>query len=891
MSTTFQTNNRTSYGRFSIVVTENSTDISTNTSDVTVDLKYTSAEQYYCGVNSFTITDATGTQLASWSRSYGVVNHISQGTQTLKTFSNLKANHLQDGSGALTIYIKYRIGNTTTYEETFTFNSTTIPRASTLYSATTSLTITSSSTAGVSITVLPQTTGFYHIVTYSTTGAGGSGTLVNKEAINSATPYTLTKAKILTAIPNRTIDTLVFTCSTYSDSACTVQVGSSVSLSMTINLDVSLAPTLNISAIGVSTTSGEYSISGYLIADGKTKATVEYTPTLQTGATLSSIVLTPPVGTFANITSGASGTSATVKSDALPLGLTSNVAYTIKYRITDSRGLSTTGTANYNKTCYAYAKPLIEIRAYRVATNTGDDAAKEDPSGAYLYYKLIATCTAVGSNAIKESTSNTYIKVGSGTAYEVDTEHWQPLALDASATINARAEDSISYSTASVIVGAASFPLDLYDDSAGNVGGGFGTIATPGQYEFAYPAMGPGTIEVIRGTQGASTASWTGTSKQKALREGMMILYYLPYASASSTNVTLNLTLADGSTTGALNCYYNSTTRLTTHFGAYAQILLIYHYNWNINGTNYTGWWHDGDYDSTNIQNLRLNYTIYKAYTVLYRYQILFTKDVSNLLPANTVSNSTATTKTLTTESFNPFGQVYYYNSTTEVSAGAVIGNNSMYSQTGVLDLRYGFNTGTTLTANKEVYLVCVPQSDGTVKLHTTPITQTLPTAFNGLIYKFLGLAYDTYRIELLQDKPCYYHNGAKMVLWAGKYDWVTVWTGTLQGGSNQSVDVSAFSRIKIYFVSYSSAGQFEIDLTTQTPTPQVSGQPYAGSGVCPYYASSNSRIETHVCKASVSTAKTTVYNDWQGYYYGTTYTARNSNASYYIYRIDGIIE
>ena len=56
----------------------------------------------------------------------------------------------------------------------------------------------------------------------------------------------------------------------------------------------------------------------------------------------------------------------------------------------------------------------------------------------------------------------------------------------------------------------------------------------------------------------------------------MTIAYYLPYAGVSGTSVTLNLTLSNGTTTGAINCYFNNTTRLTTHYGAGSTILLTY---------------------------------------------------------------------------------------------------------------------------------------------------------------------------------------------------------------------------------------------------------------------------------------------------------------------------
>lgn len=84
----------------------------------------------------------------------------------------------------------------------------------------------------------------------------------------------------------------------------------------------------------------------------------------------------------------------------------------------------------------------------------------------------------------------------------------------------------------------------------------------------------PGIYNVI-GTQTASTSVWTGSIDVSALYDGLTIAYYLPYAS-TSTAVTLNLTLADGTTTGAINCYVNNNSRLTTHYGAGSTIILTY---------------------------------------------------------------------------------------------------------------------------------------------------------------------------------------------------------------------------------------------------------------------------------------------------------------------------
>ena len=75
-----------------------------------------------------------------------------------------------------------------------------------------------------------------------------------------------------------------------------------------------------------------------------------------------------------------------------------------------------------------------------------------------------------------------------------------------------------------------------------------------------------GSVYAVIGTQTAATGSWTGNlSTLDALYDGLTIAYYLPYA--GSGNATLNLTLKNG-TTGAKNVYYQTNSRLTTHYPA-----------------------------------------------------------------------------------------------------------------------------------------------------------------------------------------------------------------------------------------------------------------------------------------------------------------------------------
>ncbi len=96
-------------------------------------------------------------------------------------------------------------------------------------------------------------------------------------------------------------------------------------------------------------------------------------------------------------------------------------------------------------------------------------------------------------------------------------------------------------------------------------------------------------VEFIRGTWSTATSAWTGVTADSSLYDGKKIMLYLPYG--GSGNVTLNLTLSTGSTTGAKNVYFQSTTRMSTQCNQYSQIELIYHDSLNINGTTYQGWW------------------------------------------------------------------------------------------------------------------------------------------------------------------------------------------------------------------------------------------------------------------------------------------------------------
>ena len=268
-----------------------------------------------------------------------------------------------------------------------------------------------------------------------------------------------------------------------------------------------------------------------------------------------------------------------------------------------------------------------------------------------------------------------------------------------------------------------------------------------------YQKVGSG---VCYDTSTSDTAgTWTVTIPNiTALTEGLTVKVRLKTSYNSTTN-TLNV-----NGLGAKTVYFRYGTKLTSHYSKESVLALTYSANAIGSGTDTSGWIVENIYDSTNTQQLRVYNTRPKTKSALYRYMICFVNNDGLLIPANNVNNSTATTKTLTTESFNLFDSIYYYNSTTTVSANGQVGSGTLYKQLGI-DLRYSFNTGTTLVAPNGVYLKVT--ADGSqFKLATdNPITQSLPTSDDGYFYCYLGRAYSATNIELVPEHPIYlYKNG-----------------------------------------------------------------------------------------------------------------------------------
>ena len=265
---------------------------------------------------------------------------------------------------------------------------------------------------------------------------------------------------------------------------------------------------------------------------------------------------------------------------------------------------------------------------------------------------------------------------------------------------------------------------------------------------------------------------------------GMKVAIKVPVAGVSTAGAIMSI---DGGTTWH-PIAYNVDTVFTTHYAVNTVKIFIYDADQIMTGyidagtsTSISGVWKgESNYDSGNTNTigyqLRTNSSVWKAHSTLYQYELLCSVSETQLSPFNNVSNkSTTNTKALLTNlEFNPFGKFVYYGATTTVSAGSNISATTLWQQYN-LTLGYSFNTAGLMTTNKDVFLRCVPQSNGMVKIdpatqsftnNTGPISQLLPTTEDGFVYIYLGHATSDSNIELHYEHPVYFYKDNSLRIW-----------------------------------------------------------------------------------------------------------------------------
>lgn len=213
-------------------------------------------------------------------------------------------------------------------------------------------------------------------------------------------------------------------------------------------------------------------------------------------------------------------------------------------------------------------------------------------------------------------------------------------------------------------------------------------------------------------------------------------------------------------------------TAETTQFSSNMTLLLIYDPA-RIEGgcwINYRGFYSDSNSIGYQIrrQNIRKPMSSYMA-----RYRLVFTSaDKTHLIPANnSASTNTTAKRDVCQEKIDPFGDIFYYSSSTVLQADDMPSNVATWLQYGI-SLGYSFNpTGgvLTLTAWKPVYIKAIPYADGSAIIDADePYTQDLPITEDGKIYIHLGVAYNATQVELDLHHPIYYYHNGAVLPWFG---------------------------------------------------------------------------------------------------------------------------
>ncbi len=241
--------------------------------------------------------------------------------------------------------------------------------------------------------------------------------------------------------------------------------------------------------------------------------------------------------------------------------------------------------------------------------------------------------------------------------------------------------------------------------------------------------------ELVVGTQTVGTAAWTGIASFAELRDGQDITYWLPLASGN--NATLTLTLADGSVTATIPCYYGGLTRLGTQYTAGSILHLTYRENAKIyNSTIPMGWWADANYNVDTYDRIRFS-SVIKAKTAI---------SASRLIVGDAVGYYHAAAEV-------PFDVTKPILWTTYAFGANAFGSNNY--------LAYPFcQLSSTLTgfsgvSGKTCYLVGT-LSGSTFTPSTQFLTSSVPDAEDGYTYIALGLLVSLTQMNLYPEHPMY---------------------------------------------------------------------------------------------------------------------------------------
>ena len=240
--------------------------------------------------------------------------------------------------------------------------------------------------------------------------------------------------------------------------------------------------------------------------------------------------------------------------------------------------------------------------------------------------------------------------------------------------------------------------------------------------------------EFIVGTQTATTGAWTGVAGFSELKDGQQITYWLPQG--GSGNATLELTFPDGSTTGAIPCYYSQATRLSTQYVAGNILHLTYRENAKYNAATISqGWWADANYNTDTYDRIRSGTIKAKEACPYFRF-IVSDEAGYYLLAAG--------------KAFDVNKPILWLTST--LTAGGTTTNTYLaYSS---IYVKYHLSTFTGVQS-ASLYLVGTLSGSQFLPAENY-LTCTPPTEEDGLTYMLLGTMTSSYYLMLFPEHPLY---------------------------------------------------------------------------------------------------------------------------------------
>ena len=259
-----------------------------------------------------------------------------------------------------------------------------------------------------------------------------------------------------------------------------------------------------------------------------------------------------------------------------------------------------------------------------------------------------------------------------------------------------------------------------------------------------------------------------------AYEDGMVVCVKVPVAGNGTYGTGLQI-----NSLGYKPMVYNVNSMISTRYSVGSIVWAVYNatqtgslYLNSASATTVTGCFQVMGYDSntTSISTLVFNGgSRVVTGNKLGRYNLSFAKNPNAIIPWHNLGSSTSTSKTMTTEEFDPFQGVFYYSTSSTINAGDTVANSSLYWKQSGINMRYSLNvTTTSFTTNNALYAVIAKQSSGYFKFASPYWSQTLPSTNDGLYYMFIGYAYSGYQIELYPFHPIYYHDGTKLCVYGG---------------------------------------------------------------------------------------------------------------------------